>query len=102
MAEVLEKYTKRRTRCTGQLHIAATLLVAELTQSLKVVVEHSRMADQTHLFTSLDVARSDQGATPRADDVIRGLLKFVGLGIQVLAHTEKLNKSRSSLARVTT
>jgi hypothetical protein len=81
--------------------MAATLLVAELTQSLKVVVEHARMADQTHLFGSLDVARSDQSATPRADDVIRKLRipGFIGLRIYVLAHTEKLDKSRSSFCR---
>ena len=34
-------------------------------QPLKVVVEHSRMTNQTHLLGQLDVRLSDQGATPR-------------------------------------
>ena len=48
------------------------------------------MADEAHLFGSLDVARSNNGAAPSADDFIRGfsILVFC-LRIYVLAHTGK-------------
>jgi hypothetical protein len=41
-----------------------------LIYSLKIVVEHSSMTNQTHLLRQLDVGRPDQGATPRTDDVV--------------------------------
>jgi hypothetical protein len=50
----------------------AALLVADLAQPLKVVVEHSRMADQTHPFGSFVVAGSDHCAAPRANNFISG------------------------------
>ncbi len=38
--------------------------------ALKVVVEHSSMTNQTHLFRQLNVGRPDQGATPRTNNVV--------------------------------
>jgi len=37
---------------------------------LKIVVEHSSMTNQTHLFRQLNVGRPDQGATPRTNNVV--------------------------------
>jgi len=67
----------------------ATLLVTDLSQPLKVVVEHSRMTDQTHLFGSFVGAGSDQGAAPRTDNIERGfgvLHLIMELTIYVSAH----------------
>ena len=84
--------TKQRGgHAVQKFYTSAAPLGAELAQSLKVVVEHSRMTDQTHLLRSFDRAGSDHGATPRADDVIRGLSVpgfVVRLRIHVLAHME--------------
>ena len=38
--------------------------------SLKIIVEHSSMTNQTHLLRQLHVTRPDQGAAPRADNVV--------------------------------
>lgn len=67
-------------------------------QSLKVIVKHSGMADQTHLLWCFDVARSNDGATPRADNIKCRLevFEFVGLRTYVSTHTLRINKSRSS------
>jgi hypothetical protein len=55
------------------------------------------MTDEAHLFRSLDAARSDDRATPSANDVIHGFPILVfHLRIYVLAHIENLDKSRSS------
>ena len=55
-------------KATHLQKISATSLVM-LSGALEVVVEHSRMTDQAHLFGSFDVARSDDGAAPRTDDI---------------------------------
>lgn len=67
---------------------AASLIL--MFQSLEVIVEHSRMTDQAHLFGSLHVARSDHGATPGADNIERRLqvFQFVALRIYVSTHAE--------------
>jgi hypothetical protein len=58
----------RRTRLYRKItQLLATIFVAVLSQSLEVVVEHSRMTYQTHPFRVSDRARSDQSATPGAD-----------------------------------
>jgi hypothetical protein len=44
-------------------------LVAYFSESLKIVVEHSRMANQTHLLFGFLGVGSDHDATPRADHV---------------------------------
>jgi hypothetical protein len=36
---------------------------------LEVVVEHSRMTNQTHLLWQLDIRLSNQGATPGTDNL---------------------------------
>ena len=65
--------------------LLAALLVM-LSQSLEVIVEHSRMADQAHLLRRFYVARSDDRATPRADNIECQLFEFVGLRIYVSTH----------------
>jgi hypothetical protein len=59
-------------RC-GRLYRKATQLAAPnlvlLFQSLEVVVEHSRVADEAHLSRGFDVARSNDSAAPRADNI---------------------------------
>jgi hypothetical protein len=74
------------------LYRKATQLLATLLRmlflSLEVIVQHSRMADQAHLFRCFDVARSNNGAAPRADN-IKGRLEvfeFIGLRIYVSTH----------------
>ena len=69
-----------------------------LFQSLEVVVEHSRMADQAHLFACFDVTRSNDGATPRADNIKCRLqvFEFIGLRIYVSTHANCPNKLRSN------
>lgn len=69
-----------------------------LFQSLEIVVEYSRMADQTHLFRRCYFARSDDRATPRADNIKCRLevFEFVALRIYVSAHTSRIHKLRSS------
>src|SRR5688572_21266393 len=63
----------RRTRLYRKVtQLLATLFVAVLSQSLEVVVEHSRMTYQTHLLRVSDCARSDQSATPCADHMVCG------------------------------
>ena len=56
---------------------SASFLAARFSQTLKIVVEHSSMTNQAHLFRQLDGRRSDQGATPRTDDVVHGWLFMV-------------------------
>ncbi len=56
---------RKATHATNDLATSFVVLFG----SLEVVVEHSRMTDQAHLFGSFDVARSDDGATPRTDDI---------------------------------
>jgi hypothetical protein len=71
----------------------ATLFVTGLSQPLKVVVEHARMTDQTHLFRSFAVARSDHGAAPRTNNIVGGFGVFhlvIGLMIYVAAHASVL------------
>jgi hypothetical protein len=46
-------------------------LAARFTGSLKIIVEHSSMTNQTHLFRHFHGCRPDQGATPRTDYVVR-------------------------------
>jgi hypothetical protein len=48
-----------------------------LFNSLKIVVEHSSMTNQTHLFRQLDGGRPDQSATPGTQNVIHGWLLMV-------------------------
>jgi hypothetical protein len=50
----------------------ATLLVADLSQSLKVFVEHSGKTNQTHTLGSVAFAGSDYGATPRTNNIVVG------------------------------
>ena len=38
--------------------------------ALKIVVEHSSMTNQTHLFRELNVGRPNQSATPRTNNVV--------------------------------
>jgi len=52
-------------------------LAARFLNPLKIVVEHSSMTNQAHLFRQLDVSRSDQGTTPRTDDVVHVWLFLV-------------------------
>jgi len=69
--------------------LLATLLVTDLSQALKVVVEHSRMTDQTHLFGSFAGGGSDHGAAPRTDNIESGFGIFhlvIELMIYVPAH----------------
>lgn len=68
------------------------LIAAGLSQTLEVVVEHSRMTDQTHLFESFAVTGSDYSATPRTNNVVSrfGIFKLnVGLTIYVAAHAHR-------------
>ena len=44
--------------------------VALLSYPLEIVVEHSGMTNQAHLLRQLHGRGSDQGATPRADNVV--------------------------------
>ena len=75
-------------RKATQLPAMLARLFVMLFQSLKVVIEHSCMTDQAHLFRISYVARSDNSTTPRADDIKRRLevSKFVGLRIYVSTH----------------
>jgi hypothetical protein len=85
----LELNNRRLLLYRKPTHLLATLFAVELSQPLKVVVEHSRMTDQTHLFRRLDVARPDHSATPRADNVkcrLEAFKFFVALRIYVSAH----------------
>lgn len=79
----------------------AALLVTDLPQPLEVVVEHSRMTDQTHLLRSFIVAGSDHGAAPRTDNVVCGFGIFrlvVGL-LNVSAHAYVLKQLSFQLTR---
>ena len=70
----------------------ATLLITKLSLPLKVVVEHSRMANQTHSFGSFHCAGSDHRATPRTNNIVRGFKVFdfvVGLKIHVSTHANR-------------
>jgi len=49
--------------------------------ALEVVVEHSSMTNQTHLFRQLHVSRPDQGAAPRADYVEYRLLRTLQIAV---------------------
>jgi len=51
-------------------------LVAYFSKFLKIVVEHSRMANQTHLFLCGGRVGSDYGATPRAYDFVNSARLF--------------------------
>lgn len=53
------------------------LLAAHFSRTLKIVVEHSSMTNQTHLFRQLDGGRPDQGATPGTVDVIHRWLFMI-------------------------
>jgi len=52
-------------------------LAAGFLNSLKIVVEHSSMTNQAHLFRQLHTGRPDQGATPRTDDVVNRWLFMI-------------------------
>ena len=56
-------------RKATQLATRVSSVFVMLLQPSEVVVEHSRMADEAHLFGCFDVARSDDSATPRTDDI---------------------------------
>lgn len=56
---------------------SGSLLAAHFSRTLKVVVEHSSMTNQTHLFRQLDGRGSDQCATPGTDDVIHRRLFMI-------------------------
>jgi hypothetical protein len=79
-------------------HSTAAFLVTQLSQPLKVVVQHSRVADQTHLLRSLYCARSDHSATPRAENLKCRRLRVVECFIGLRSHVFNscVNKSRSS------
>ena len=75
--------------CNSWLKSAArgSPLAARFTRSLKIIVEHSSMTNQTHLFRQLDAGRPDQGATPRTEDVVHGWL-FMVLKIDTLTQLD--------------
>jgi len=52
------------------LHGSSVKIRGFLSDSLKVVVEHAGMANQTHLFGQLHTSRPYQRTTPGADDVV--------------------------------
>ena len=58
--------------CLGFLEAAGALLAASFSQSLKIVVKHSRMTNQTHLLRQLLGARPYQCATPRTTNFVEG------------------------------
>ena len=62
-----------------------------LVYSLEVVVEHSRMTNQTHLFRQLRVGRPDQGAAPRADNVEDRLLRTLQLAVARIDTLTQIN-----------
>jgi hypothetical protein len=49
--------------------------------SLEIVVEHSRMANQTHLIRQLSGRRPDQGATPRAHNIECRMLRTLQVAV---------------------
>lgn len=57
---------------------------ARFSQTLKIVVEHASMTNQTHLFRQLDVGGSDQGATPRTNNVVPDIRYITVLRIDLL------------------
>jgi hypothetical protein len=57
---------------------------ARFSQSLKIVVKHSSMTNQTHLFRQFHGSRPDQGATPRASNVIPNVFNTTILRIDLL------------------
>jgi hypothetical protein len=64
-----ESCEAQRTKFQAQSSLAA-LLAAGFLQSLKIVVKHSSMTNQTHLFRQLNVGRADERATPGTNDII--------------------------------
>jgi hypothetical protein len=57
--------------------VSGSPLAARFSQTLKIVVEHSSMTNQAHLFRQLDVRRSDQSATPGTNDTVHVWLFMV-------------------------
>jgi hypothetical protein len=49
--------------------------------SLEIVVEHSSMTNQTHLFRQLCIGRSDQGAAPRTENFEYLLLRTLQIAV---------------------
>lgn len=101
----LELNNRRHTlyrKPTQPLTVLAPPLFGMRFQSLKIIVEHSRMADQTHLRRRFNVARSDDGPTRRADNIKCRLEVFevIDLRINVSTHAVRLNKFRSSFSIV--
>ena len=45
-------------------------------QLLQIVVKHSSMTNQTHLFRQLNVCRADKCATPGTDDLVNRWLNI--------------------------
>lgn len=56
--------------CFSKRAASGSPFAARFSQTLKIVVEHSSMTNQTHLFRQLDVGRPDQGATPRTRNIV--------------------------------
>ena len=48
---------------------------------LEIVVEHSSMTNQTHLFRQLRVSRPDYGAAPRTENVECRLLGTLQIAV---------------------
>ena len=70
--------------CFSKRAASDSPLAARFSQSLKIVVEHSRMTNQTHLFRQLDVGRSDQCATRGTNNVVPEILSTTVLRIDLL------------------
>ena len=59
--------------------------------ALEIVVEHSSMTNQTHLFRQLRVSRPDQRATPRADDLECRLLETLQIAVARIDTLTQIN-----------
>jgi hypothetical protein len=73
---------RRRDRGISDWHVSNAArcfsLAAYFSQALKIVVQHSRMTNQTHLFRHIDRASADQRATPGAKNLeTSGLIRIV-------------------------
>ncbi len=58
--------------------------------ALEIIVEHSSMTNQTHLFRQFRVSRPDQGAAPRTGNIECRLLRTLQI---VVARIDTLTQS---------
>jgi hypothetical protein len=70
--------------CFSKRAASGSPFAARFSQSLKIVVEHPSMANQTHLFRQFHGGRPDQGATPRTNNVVPNVFNTAILRIDLL------------------